>query len=152
MPSIVFNYTAPTSAGTATTITQRVVFPVRPPGGSRYTIRQVSATSPSTSFTDAFKMVNIYIPELMDGYHTTFQDYTISSGQLVATTPSYKGIKYFLSESTGQPFAMNLFPHFNLGRQSIDQQYLTLQFTPLSASNTLASIYSYSVVIEWDTS
>lgn len=151
MPLYTFNFTSSVSTGEARLITQQIVLPNRPPRGARYYIRQVSATSTNT-FSNSFKWVHIYIPELMGiTDQCLFQTYTVSSTNVITPSIEPKGFRFYLPDSTSQPFTMNTFPHLNLGRHHMNDHTLTLQLTPYRDVNTLGHIYSFSVVIEWDT-
>jgi hypothetical protein len=152
MPIYTFNFTSSSPTGEARVFRQPLYIPDKPPRGSRFHIRQVSATS-TTTFANSFKFVNVYIPELMGTTEQVkFIQYTVDNQgtpQLgAANTP---GIRYFLADGVTSPFALNVFPNLNLGRHHLTSQQLTLELTPFNTPSTLGSLYSYSVVIEWDT-
>lgn len=152
MPIYTFNYTSPHPTGEAKTFRQQIQLLQRPPRGSRFHIRQVSATSTDT-FENSFKYVSVYIPELMDATEQIkFIHYTLDSNGTpqIANVP-FTGFRYFLSDAVSQPFALNVFPNLNLGRHTITPFTLTLELTPFADTTTVAKLHSYSVVIEWDT-
>lgn len=151
MPIYTFNYTAPTSAGESRVFRHQILLNTRPPPGTRFYIRQVSATS-SATFTNAFKYVNVYIPELMGvTEQVRFIQYTVdATGNPQLGTVTTPGIRFFLdNHSAVLPFTINQFPNLNLGRHQLSSHYLTLELTPFNVTG-LGNIYSYSVVIEWD--
>ena len=152
MPLYTFNFTSPVVLGEAKTFRQELHLPVRPPRGSRFYIRQVSATS-TDSFANSFKYINVHIPELMSGSEQIkFIHYTANAtGTLQLSATPFDGFKYFLSDSVAQPFALNVFPNLNLGRHYLSSHTLTLEITPFSDTNVLGKLYSYSVVLEWNT-
>ena len=152
MPLYTFNFTSPTALGEARSFRQELHMPDRPPRGSRFYIRQVSATS-TDSFANSFKYVNVYIPELMGATEQTkFIHYTTdANGHIQLSATPFNGFRYFLSEATAQPFTLNVFPNLNLGRHHLTSNILTLEITPFSNTNILGKIYSYSVVVEWNT-
>jgi hypothetical protein len=149
MPLYVFNGVSPFAFGEAKTFIQRITFTERPPRGARFFIRQVSASATDT-YINSFKYVNVYIPELMGvNEQTRFVQYTIDSNVVSPATAS-KGFRYYLTDSTSQPLALNAFPNLNLGRHDLTNFFLTLELTPFGSSGQLAPLYSYSIVIEWD--
>lgn len=151
MPIYTFNFTSNVALGESRVFTQKLYLQDRPPRGARFHIRQVSATSTNT-FSNSFKFVNVYIPELMGvTEQVKFIQYTSDNlGNLQLGSASTPGIRYFLTDAVGTPFAINSFPNLNLGRHHLSSQYLTLQITPFNTPTTLGSLYSFSVIIEWD--
>lgn len=150
MPLYTFNFTSTTATGEARTFVQQIVLPDRPPKGARYFIRQVSALSTDT-FANSFKWVNVYIPELMDiTDQCMFQTYDIVNNYpvIVNTVP---GFRFYLTDPVNTPLAFNTFPNINLGRHHNHFFTLTVQVTPYLSPTQLGKLYSFSVVIEWDT-
>jgi hypothetical protein len=152
MPLYTFNFTSPSALGEARTFRQELHMTDKAPRGSRFYIRQVSVTS-TDSFANSFKYVNLYIPELMGvTEQTKFVNYTAdANGSLQLSATPFDGFRYFLSDALAQPLTLNVFPNLNLGRHHLTSNILTLELTPFSNTNVLGKLYSYSVVIEWNT-
>jgi hypothetical protein len=152
MPLYTFNFTSSIALGENRVFRQQLYLPDRPPRGARFYIRQVSASS-TDSFPNSFKFVNVYIPELMGvTEQVKFVHYiTDSNGQLQQGSAINPGFRYFLTDSTSIPFAINTFPDLNLGRHHLTSHSLTLELTPFNTPSSLGNLYSYSVVVEWTT-
>lgn len=152
MPLIVFNFTSSVLSGEARVFKQTAHLPKRPPPNARFYIRQVSAMSTDT-FVNSFKFVNIYIPQLMDAEHVKFAQYFISTttGQETPLLTPYEGLRYYLTDSTTTPFAVNAFPNLNVGMHNVDSFEMTMYLSPIGDGNILKKLYSYSVVVEWTT-
>lgn len=150
MPLYTFNYTSPVALGEARPITQVLQMPDRPPRGTRFYIRQVSATS-TDSLANSFRFVNIFIPELMEKDNVQFVQYTADANGILR--PSYTspdGFRYYLTDPN-TPLAVNVFPDLNLGRHFLQSHQLTLQVSPMATSTIFGSMYAFSVVVEWNT-
>jgi len=147
MPLYTFNFTSSEGLGESRVFTQTIALHNRPPRGARYYIRQVSATSTDT-YANSFKYVNVFIPELMDNDHANFIQYTLNSNGFPQQVPTNPGFRYYLNADS---VTLNAFPNLNLGRHHSDEYKLTLILTPYNTVTTLGKLYSYSVVVEWDT-
>lgn len=151
MPLIVFNYTSPNPTGEARVITQMAHLPARPPPNARFYIRQVSAST-TDSFANSFKFINVYIPQIMDVDHVKFAQYSITtSGVETPLLSPFEGLRFYLTDSTAAPFALNAFPNLNLGMHNVDSFCMHLHITPVGDNNVIKKIYSYSIVVEWTT-
>lgn len=152
MPVYTFNFTSTNVLGEAKVITQSILLPDRPPRGARFYLRQVSATSTS-QYSSSFRFVSVYIPELMGTTEQVkFLEYNVDVNGNAVSVPPTPGLRYYLNDIGAiSPLTLNVFPNLSLGRHHLSSHYLTLVFTPFASSTTLGNVYSFSVVIEWDT-
>lgn len=147
MPLLVFNYTSPTEV--TQVFSSNLIFRTLPANGASFVLKQVSAQS-SETFANAFRYIEILLPDIMtDNDRTLFSSFSITNGVAtpISTPP---GLRYYLTDNTTSPFAIHHFPNLHLGRHHIHSPYFNLQLAARKADGSLASLSSYSIVLEYE--
>ena len=153
MPIVVFQYTSSSITGDAATYNQTIPLRYMPPRGSRFILKQVSAIS-NVSVVSSFKYLVVHFPQLMSGEDKTMmQFYTIDplTKQAVPSTNMLPGIRYYVTDLYKSPVGINTYPHLNLGRHHLNDPFIHFSISAFNDTGAPAPLYSYNVVLEWDT-
>lgn len=151
MPLITYNFTSSLVGGEQREFTSDFVLPYRIPQNARFTLKQVSAST-NQPLASIFKYVLVYFPELMTSSNQTlFKHFEVgSNGELVEVNGD-RGLRFFLSDPLQTPYALNIFPNLYLGRHHLHTNHISLKLKAVGLNDQLAYLYSFSVVLEWDT-
>lgn len=150
MPLLTFNFTSTNPNGLTQEFEDVATLPYKLPPNVRFTLKQV-AGSTTASFSNTFKYILVYFPQLMSNTnHVYFQHYQLLAGQAVQTFAD-PGLRFYMTDPTPEPFAIQHFPNLNLGRHHIKQNQIVVRVKAIGLNNQIVPLYSYSLVLEWDT-
>lgn len=151
MPLITYHYTAPQVDGETREFVSDFVLPYRIPHNARFTLKQVSAST-NLDLPYLFKYVVVYFPELMTSSNQVlFKHFKIGVNEELQEVNGDQGLRFFLTDPVQSPYALNVFPNLYLGRHHLHTTHLSLRFKAVGIDDQLAAVYSFSVVLEWDT-
>lgn len=131
--------------------TSDFILPYTLPPNARFTLKQVSASTNET-LANIFKYVIVYFPELMStSNHLIARHFKVNANGVLEETVGDPGLRYYIVDPISAPFAVNAFPNLYLGRHNLPSTHLRLQIKAVGLNNQIAKLYSFSVVLEWDT-